>query len=311
MQSPEVQRPAVEARGAAEPVQPPTDCPRCGTRYGTPLRVPLPQEARKPIVMEAYVCSRCGRLEFFDPRTGMATPTTSLFLGPPAETTVPVERRAAPPGPRIVPPRALGDGDELARTDATYVEGELRRRTIVRAAALAGIVVGAGLAAFAALEWPATTHISNQLPIGIGVYLVGICVLADWILGRSFRRQIQSVRTTPEGVQATLRDGRSLWARWRDPTFAVDCLARPRMDRSPPVSYLLLWPMDRGVTPGELSEPGRNWLLAAAKDHGIRVTEKGLGSGGSAMKLHELRSDAEGVKGRSESSRLVRPPASG
>lgn len=241
----------------------------------------------------------------------MATPTSSLFLGPPTEVRVASESTPLPPVPRIVPPRALGDGDELARTDTNYVDGELRRRTVVRTAALAGILVGAGLAAFAALEWPATTHISDQLPIGIGVYLVGICVLADWILGRSFRRQIQSVRTTEEGVQATLRDGRSLLARWRDPTFAVDCLARPRLDRSPPVSYLLLWPMDRGVTPGELSEPGRNWLLAAAKDHGVRVTEKRLGSGSPAMKLHELRSDAEGVKGRRESSRPGRPPASG
>lgn len=311
MQSSTVQRPAVEARAAPGPAQPPKDCPRCGTRYGTPLRVPLPQEARKPIVMEAYVCSRCGRIEFFDPRTGMAAPTTSLFLGAPAETKSSPEESAVAPVPRVVAPRVVGEGDELARTDATYVDGEVRRRTVVRAAALAGIVVGAGLAAFAGLEWPSTTHVSNQLPIGIGIYLVGICVLADWILGRSFRRQIQSVRTSGQGVEATLRDGRTLLARWADPKFAVDCLARPRMDRSPPVSYLLLWPMDRGVTPGELTESGRNWLLTAAKTHGINVTEKSLGSGGTSMKLHELRAAAEGVKGARESSRPGRPPASG
>lgn len=302
MQAGAAPRTAPSERAGPDLAQPPKECPHCGTRYGTPLRVPLPQEARKPIVMEAYVCSRCGRIEFFDPRTGMPTPTTALFLGAPKETEAAAAEPAAKAATRVAPARALQDGDELARTDPTYVDAELGRRRLVRAVAVAGIVVGAALAVYAAVAWPSDAHISNQVPIGVGIYLAGICALADWILGRSFRRQIESVRTADDGLRATLRDGRTLLARWKDPNFAVDCLTRPRADRSPPVSYLMLWPMDRAVTPGELSEGGRSWLFAASRAHGLTVTEKSLGSGTSGMKLHEIRREAEAVKGSKASS---------
>lgn len=47
---------------------PPAACPRCQAEYALPRRVPIPQEAGRPVVWEAYICRNCGRVELYEPR---------------------------------------------------------------------------------------------------------------------------------------------------------------------------------------------------------------------------------------------------
>lgn len=56
------------APSPAEAPSPPAVCPRCQAEYALPRRIPIPQEAGRPVIWEAYVCPRCGRVEFYEPR---------------------------------------------------------------------------------------------------------------------------------------------------------------------------------------------------------------------------------------------------
>lgn len=42
-------------------------CPGCRGELALPRRVPVPQPASSPEIWEAYVCPRCGRVEWYVP----------------------------------------------------------------------------------------------------------------------------------------------------------------------------------------------------------------------------------------------------
>ena len=57
--------------GAPEPEiapSPPEVCASCRVPLGVPRRVPIPQVASDPILWDAYICPRCGRIELYEPR---------------------------------------------------------------------------------------------------------------------------------------------------------------------------------------------------------------------------------------------------
>lgn len=117
-------------------------------------------------------------------------------------------------------------------------------------------------------------------------------VLCGWgyqWLSRILRRKIVSVRITPEGLRATLRNGSTVWAAWGDPRFALDCFVRQRPGKDPSVFYGLMWVMEPKTAGCGLTPEGMAELLAAARNHGLSVTGKSLGKAPSTLLRQEIR----------------------
>lgn len=280
-------------RTASGPLQSPRTCPNCGKEYPPARRIGIPQESRRPLALDAYVCSACGRVEFYEPAKPIGVAPGALpgaISGPGA---VRVQATPASMAPALKVAQEQSDPSELCRTDLAYVKQHSRRRYHVMEATLGGIVAGFGVVTYGALAWPAGLAFSNQVPIGVGAYIVGVSALGYFLVGRGLRRRIVSARLVPEGVQAVLQEGTTIVASWKDPKFALDCLVRPQQDRSPPVSYVLMWPMDRRVSAGELTAQGMARLLEAARNQGLEVSEKPLGKGPSSMELREVRAPGQ------------------
>jgi hypothetical protein len=149
---------------------------------------------------------------------------------------------------------------------------------------LGGICAGAGAALWA------TTSVAliGVAMLGFGLLLIALGATLHLVLLRDRYRWPEAAHAWDEGLELLLHDGELRAASWTDPELALDIFVRPQR-RTSDEERLLVWRMESGIPPCDLSQDGLDRLLQVVAVHDLRLAEYRRGGAPRAARAYEIR----------------------
>lgn len=162
-------------------------------------------------------------------------------------------------------------------------------------AGVGGTAVGLFVIVYGLFFWPSTALLPSVAPIASGTVVLVGTAWGAWLLRRTSRRRLTSVRLTPEGIQGSMADGTLVNADWNDPGFALDITSTSVRSSAGPAHYSLRWVRSPGAYAREISSTGLNHLLESARAHGLVVSETSTTTGRFTTQTSRIRASNRGV----------------
>ncbi len=150
---------------------------------------------------------------------------------------------------------------------------------------LGGVCAGAGGALWLTA---AGSRLVGVAFVGFGLTLVALGGTLHFVLVRDRDRWPERAHAWDEGIEILLHDGELRAASWTDPEVALDLFVRPRRN-STEDDRLLVWRMDSGIPPADLSEAGLARLMEVVVAHDLRLSEYRRGRRAREARAYEIR----------------------
>jgi hypothetical protein len=196
---------------------------------------------------------------------------------------------SAPPGLSPADAPSEEHGVSLLRPPAEAAALRRRRERPVEIGRYLLLLLGAICGGAGGALWITTgTVLVAGALVGFGLVLVALGATVHLVLLRERARHPELAHAWDEGIELLLHDGELKAASWTDPRLALDVFVTPRRG-STDDDRLLVWRMDAGVPPCDLSEVGFQQLMQVVTTHDLRLAEYRSGRRVREARAYEVR----------------------